>query len=170
MRSLSSFLQRIDCINHCGKREELHLQTLFQFDLWGGITLGFQVCEHGSMSFQSGNAVFSPMLIIGRIGSLTSGILNFAYPLEEIFAFLPIKMRNSIKPESQACLSFLARNGRDFRPIQRSIFLQQAIELCLLLLNRGTKILVHVNQLLDSLFQNTLLMGRSNGCGSWWMR
>ena len=166
MRSLSSFLQHIDCVNHGRKGGELHLQALFQSDPWGGITPGLQVREHRSTSFQSGNAVFSPMLIIGRIGSLTGSILNLAYPLKEILAFLSIKMRDSVKPKPQACLSLLTCNGRNPRPVRRSILLQQAIELCLLLLNCGTEILIHVNQLLDSLFQHAVLMGRSNGRGN----
>ncbi len=64
MRSLSPLFQRIDCINHGGKRREFHLQTLFQLGPQRGITFGLQMCEHRSSSFQGSNAVFSPMLII----------------------------------------------------------------------------------------------------------
>ncbi len=46
MRSLGSFFQCIDCINHGGKRRELHLQTLLQFGPQHCITFGLQVCEH----------------------------------------------------------------------------------------------------------------------------
>ncbi len=65
MQSLRSFFQRIDCINHSGEGGELHLQTFFQFDPRCGLTLGFEMREYGPTSFQSGNTVFSPMLIIG---------------------------------------------------------------------------------------------------------
>ncbi len=65
MRSLGSFLQCVDCVNHGREGRELHLQTFFQFDPWCGITLGFQVHEYRSTGFQSGNVVLSPMLIIG---------------------------------------------------------------------------------------------------------
>ncbi len=165
--SLGSLFQRVDCINHGGKGGKLHLQTFFEFDPRSGITFGLQMREDRSASLQSGNAVFSPMLIIGRICSLSRGVLNFADPLKEILTLLSVKMGNSIKPEPQTCLSILARNGRGSRPIGRSVFLQQAIELRLLLLNGGAKILIHVNQLLDSFFQHTVLVGRSSGCWNW---
>ena len=168
--SLGLLFQRVDCINHGEKGGELHLQTFFEFDPQSGITFGLQMCEDGSASLQSGNAVLSPMLIIGQICSLLRGILNFADPLKEILTLLSVKMGNSIKPEPQTGLSILARNGRDSGLIGRSIFLQEAIKLRLLLLNGGTKILIHMNQLLDSFFQHTVLVGRSSGHWNWRVR
>ena len=45
------------------------------------------------------------------------------------------------------------------------------IELGLLLLNGGAKILIHVNQLLDSFFEHAVLMGGgSDGCWDWRVR
>ena len=165
--SLGSFLQRVDCINHGGKGGEPHPQTLLEFDPRGGVTPSFQMSENGPASFQSGNATFSPTLIIGRIGSLLRSILDLADPLKEILTLPPIKMRDSVEPELQTCLSILAGNGRNSGPVRRSVFLQQAIELGLLLLNCSAKILIHVNQLLDGPLQHTVLMGRSSGCWSW---
>ncbi len=145
------------------------MQTFLEFDPRGGVTLSLQVCEDGATSFQSGNAIFSPMLIIGQISSLSRSVLNFADPFKEILALLPIKMRNSIEPEPQTCLPILTRNGRNSGPVGRSVFLQQAIELRLLLLDGGAEILIHMNQLLNSFLQHTVLMNRWGGCWIWWV-
>ena len=75
-----------------------------------------------------------------------------------------------IHSKKSSHLPVLARDGRDSGPIGRSVFLQQTIELCLLLLDHGTKILIHVNQLLDSLFQHTVLVNRSSGHWIWRVR
>ncbi len=146
------------------------MQTFLEFNPRGGVTFGLQMGENRPARFQSGDAIFSPMLVIGRISSLSRSVLNLTDPLKEILTLLTIKMWDSIELESQTCLSLLARNGRDSGPIGRSVFLQQAIELRLLLLNCSTKILIHVNQLLDSLFQHTVLMDRSSGCWIWRVR
>ncbi len=138
------------------------MQTFLELDPRGGIAFSFQMGEDGSTSFQGGNAVFSPMLIIGQVSSLSRSVFNLTDPLKEILMLFPIEMRNSIKPELQTSLSILARNGRDSGPVRRFVFLQQAIELCLLL-DCVAKILIHVNQLLDGFFQHTVLVGRRSG-------
>ena len=122
--SLGSLFQCIDCVNHGRKGRELHLQTFLQFDPWCRVTFRFEMREHGSTRFQGGNAVLSPMLIIGRTGSLTGSIFNFADPLKEVLTLLSVEMRDCVKPEPQTCLSILTHNGGNFRSFWGPVFLQ----------------------------------------------
>ncbi len=114
--------------------------------------------EHGASGFQSSNAVLSPVRITGRACGLTCGVFDFTNPFEEVFAFLPVKVGDCIKPKAQTCVLVLTRYRRGPRLVRMFSFSKQTVELFLLLLNGVAEILIHMDQLMDCLFQHAVLV------------